>query len=101
MTRLKHFPLALIVLLGVSVVLNVSVLAVGVISAQDTQCGIVESVAYPVDTDVFQLAQRFGAPSPRHNGRYHTGDDWSGGADSMGQPVYAIARGRVTYSSPN
>ncbi len=46
--------------------------------------------------------QDFGAPSPRHQGRYHTGEDWYGGrGTTYGTPVHAIADGLVTYSSPN
>lgn len=64
-------------------------------------CGLVAAVQPPVDAAVFRLVQRFGVPSPRHQGRYHTGEDWYGGRGaSYGQPVRAIAAGRVTYSSP-
>lgn len=65
------------------------------------QCAIADAITFPVDTSVFKLVQDFGAPSPRHQGRYHTGEDWYGGRGvSLGQPVHAIANGRVTYSSP-
>lgn len=68
------------------------------------QCGVVDSLSYPVDTSVFRLAQDFGAPSPRHQGRYHTGEDWFMGRRAenygVGLPVYAAASGRVTFSSP-
>jgi hypothetical protein len=70
------------------------------VSAQD-QCGVVTSVAFPVDPSAFHIAQDFGVPSPRHQGRYHVGEDWYGGrGTSHGQPVRAIADGRVTYSAP-
>ena len=49
----------------------------------------------------FQIVQDFGAPSPRYQGRYHTGEDWYGGRDSYGTHVRAIANGQVTFSSPN
>lgn len=66
-----------------------------------SDCGIATRFDYPIDTARFQLAQDFGAPSPRHQGRYHTGEDWYGGRDaSLGQPVRAAADGRVTYSYP-
>ncbi len=69
--------------------------------AQD-QCGFVTQIAFPVDRTVFQLVQDFGVPSPRHQGRYHTGEDYYGGRGvSFGLPVYAIAAGRVTYSAPD
>lgn len=62
-------------------------------------CGVVDSFSYPVDTTVFRLAQGFGVASPRHQGRFHTGEDWYGGPDYVtGTPVRAAARGRVTYS---
>lgn len=66
------------------------------------QCGFADAINYPVDTNVFHLAQNFGAPSPRHQGRYHTGEDWFGGRANnyaYGTPVRAAAAGRVTYSS--
>jgi murein DD-endopeptidase MepM/ murein hydrolase activator NlpD len=66
-----------------------------------TPCPPVERVDYPVDTAAFRRVQGYGAPSPRHQGRYHTGEDWSGPrGESYGQPVRAIASGRVTYSFP-
>jgi hypothetical protein len=70
-------------------------------SAQ-AQCGFADTMEFPVDTTVFRLVQNFGAPSFRHQGRYHTGEDWYGGRGaSYGQPVRAAAAGRVTFSSPN
>ena len=67
--------------------------------AQD--CGIADSIQYPVDTNNFTLVQDFAISSPRHQGRYHTGEDWYGGRNqSYGQPISAAARGRVTYSYP-
>ncbi len=66
------------------------------------QCGVVDSLQYPVDTSLFTLVQNFGVASVRHQGRYHTGEDWYGGrGSSRGQPVRAVARGRVTYAAPN
>ncbi|HEX2623302.1 MAG TPA: peptidoglycan DD-metalloendopeptidase family protein, partial [Phototrophicaceae bacterium] len=66
-----------------------------------TQCDLAEAVSYPFDTSQFRLAQAFGSPSPRHQGRYHTGEDWFAGRDNtLGTPVHAIAAGRVTYSFP-
>jgi hypothetical protein len=66
-----------------------------------SQCGIVDGIGFPVDRAAFQIVQDFGAPSGRHGGRFHTGEDWYGGHDtSYGVPVRAIANGRVTYSWP-
>ncbi len=74
----------------------------GIVPADaQTQCGVARSISYPVDPAQFQIVQDFGAPSPRHQGRYHTGEDWYGGRDSYGTYVRAIADGRVTFSSPN
>lgn len=67
------------------------------------ECGTAASLVYPVDTALFRLVQDFGAPSPRHQGRYHTGEDWAPPRDAVygvGQPVRAAANGRVTYSAP-
>jgi hypothetical protein len=65
-----------------------------------TNCGIVDSVNFPVDPTAFSLMQPFAAANPRHEGRFHTGEDWYGGrGTSYGQPVRAAARGRVTYSN--
>lgn len=69
--------------------------------AQD-QCGVMDAVDYPVDTGVFQMGQAFGVPSPRHDGRYHTGEDWFiGRGATFDQPVRAIGRGVVTLSNPH
>lgn len=70
-------------------------------AAQTTQCGVATSVSYPVDPNQFQIAQDFGAASVRHQGRYHTGEDWYGGRGSYGTYVHAIADGQITFSSPN
>jgi murein DD-endopeptidase MepM/ murein hydrolase activator NlpD len=70
------------------------------VQAQD-QCGIVSTVSFPVDRASFQLAQDFGVPSLRHQGRYHTGEDYyAGRGTTLALPVRAIAEGRVTYSAP-
>nr|AUN37610.1 hypothetical protein [uncultured bacterium] len=70
--------------------------------AQTTQCGLATGISFPVDPNQFQIVQDFGAPSPRHQGRYHTGEDWYGGrGSSYGTEVHAIATGQVTFSSPN
>lgn len=75
--------------------------AITTIYAQ-TDCGAADSIQYPVDTTTFSLAQDYGVPSQRHQGRYHTGEDWHGGrGSSLGQPVRAAARGMVMLSSPN
>ncbi|GAB4513036.1 MAG: hypothetical protein OHK0046_13390 [Anaerolineae bacterium] len=62
---------------------------------------MVEIINYPIDTNTWQVVQDFAVASPRHQGRFHTGEDWFGGAGAtLGQPVRAAAAGRVTYSAP-
>ncbi len=67
--------------------------------AQSSDCGVADTINYPIDTNFFTLSQDFAIASPRHQGRYHTGEDWYGGRNqTYGQPVRASARGRVTYA---
>ncbi|MAS37120.1 MAG: hypothetical protein CL610_24180 [Anaerolineaceae bacterium] len=86
-----------------TILLLMTLLLVSVPPAVAQQCGVADAINYPIDTQVFQLAQDFGAPSPRHQGRYHTGEDWAvSNAENygIGLPVYAAATGRITYSAP-
>lgn len=74
------------------------------IHAQAPSCGYVTDIDFPVDPSVFTIAQDYAAPSPRHQGRYHTGEDWTlreNPPATEGQFVRAIADGRVLFSSPN
>lgn len=65
-------------------------------------CGVVERVVPPVDMTQFRLVQDYAARSTRHQGRYHTGEDYAAGRGvTVGQAVFAIARGRVLVASPN
>jgi hypothetical protein len=85
--------------IGVSL-LYMLLLGIAPVSAQ-TPCAVVDQIDYPIDTNTFTLVQDFAAPSVRHQGRFHTAEDWYGGrGTSYGQPVRAIATGRVKYSSP-
>ncbi len=69
------------------------------VSAQ-AQCGGVQSINFPVDPTFFRIAQDFDAASPRHDGEFHTGEDWTGPrGHTLGEPVRAIANGRVTYAN--
>jgi murein DD-endopeptidase MepM/ murein hydrolase activator NlpD len=62
-------------------------------------CGVVDNMIMPVDTTAFRLVQDYRVSSPRHDGRFHTGEDWYGGRETtFGQAVRAIANGRVTYA---
>jgi outer membrane protein assembly factor BamB len=72
-----------------------------VVHAQETEtsCGVVDSIRLPMD-DIAELARGFddfGLYRERFGG-LHTGFDM--GFDRLGDPIYAAARGRVTYSDP-
>lgn len=68
-------------------------------STAQADCGIVDSIQYPVDEATWVLAQGYAVPSPRHQGRFHTGADLYGGRNtSLASPVRAMANGRITYS---
>jgi murein DD-endopeptidase MepM/ murein hydrolase activator NlpD len=86
----------------VILILMTALLSLGMLPAQaQGDCGIVRSINFPVSPEQFHIMQDFGAPSVRYQGRYHTGEDYYGGrGTSYGQPVSAIADGRVTYSAP-
>jgi len=63
------------------------------------QCGFAEAFYYPIDTNSFQLVQDYAVANQRHRGFFHTGEDWfNGHGGTLGQPVRAVADGRVTYS---
>lgn len=65
------------------------------------QCPVVDRVVSPVDPDGFIIVQDYGVRSVRHEGRYHAGEDWVlPNGTSEGQPVRAVANGRVTYAYP-
>ena len=64
-------------------------------------CGVVEAIDFPLPLDEFQVRYPFGRTSRRYNGMIHAGEDWtSRDGSSLGKPVYAVARGRVTLASP-
>ncbi|MFZ4813455.1 MAG: M23 family metallopeptidase [Phototrophicaceae bacterium] len=65
------------------------------------ECPPATTFSYPVDPNSYSIVQDYGARSVRHNGRYHTAEDWAlPEGNALGQPVVAIANGRVTYASP-
>lgn len=69
------------------------------ISRAQDDCGVVDNIIMPIDTSAFTLIQGFAVPSPRHDGRFHVGEDWySGRGSTYGQAVQAVANGRVTYA---
>lgn len=68
-------------------------------SNAQSDCGIADAFTYPIDTQRFRLVQDYNVPSPRHQGRVHTGEDWYAGRNiSAGEPVRAAANGRVSYA---
>ncbi|MCC6804946.1 MAG: peptidoglycan DD-metalloendopeptidase family protein, partial [Anaerolineae bacterium] len=76
----------------------VAALAMSVV-AQDAPCGVVDALDYPLDISE-TLANRyddFGLFRARFGGR-HTGLDVA--FNRLGEPVYAAARGLVTYADP-
>ncbi len=68
------------------------------------QCGTISSsqqLQYPINRRNFFLINPFSRPNARFDGRLHTGDDWIRfEGDTLGEPVYAIGPGRVTYANP-
>lgn len=71
-------------------------LFVGMTAQAQPDCGYAQQIAEPVDQATFHLVQDFGAASIRHEGRFHSGEDWY--APGAGQVVRAVARGRVMYA---
>jgi peptidase M23-like protein/putative pyrroloquinoline-quinone binding quinoprotein len=76
-------------------VFAVLLIVVGKISAQ-TSCGVVDALDYPIE-GLVPGYDDFGLYRQRFGGN-HTGLDI--GFDRWGEPVYATARGRVTYADP-
>jgi hypothetical protein len=73
-------------------------------AAQTPVCGFTDAVSFPVDPAVFAIVQGYGAASFRHQGRYHTGEDWArrdDPASTYGEFVRAVGDGRVMFASPN
>ncbi len=68
-------------------------------AAAQAQCGTAEAIGFPLDPAAFRIVQDYAAQSARWQGRFHTGEDWSG-PGALGQPVRAIADGRVVVSGP-
>lgn len=91
---MKFQVLLLLLMLWLSLIGSISLS----LSAQ-TSCDPANEWQFPVDPAQFRLVQGYSVPSIRHQGRYHTGEDWYGGrGTSAGQRVYAVANGTVTFS---
>jgi hypothetical protein len=80
-------------------VATAALIASGVVVDAQVTCPAVDRVVPPVDMSLFSNVQDYGVRSPRHDGRYHTGEDWAlTEANAVGQPVRAMANGIVTYA---
>ncbi len=69
-------------------------------------CGVVDILDFPLDPpDAVNIArggQDFGRFRDRYDG-YHAGEDWwgpGGRNGSLGEPVYSIGHGQVTFAHP-
>ncbi|MCZ2097749.1 MAG: M23 family metallopeptidase, partial [Anaerolineae bacterium] len=69
------------------------------VAAQDAPCGVVDALDYPLDISetLDNRYDDFGLFRARFGGR-HTGLDVA--FNRLGEPVYAAARGLVTYADP-
>lgn len=66
-------------------------------------CGVVDTLDFPAgppDGAGYNARWSFGRYSSRYNG-IHTGEDWvRNSGNSLGEPVYSIGHGTVTYAQP-
>jgi murein DD-endopeptidase MepM/ murein hydrolase activator NlpD len=74
-------------------------------SQDDTRCGIVDLLDFPLNPPDGDGVARGGTDFGVYRGRYeqyHTGEDWwlGRGRSNFGAPVYSIGHGRVTYAAP-
>ncbi len=72
--------------------------------AYGAPCGLVDTFDFPLDPPHAEQANGgfgFGAYNNRYE-KYHAGEDW-GFPDipNLGEPVYSIGHGSVTYAAPN
>ena len=65
--------------------------------AQEARCGIVDSMGMPLEAGIVDGYDDFARYRARFGGN-HTGLDI--GFDYWGEPVFAAARGGVTYADP-
>jgi outer membrane protein assembly factor BamB len=91
----RWFVTALLVLILLTLLVGIP--APTARAQNDTPCGVVDSIDYPIDGMSIDYDD-FGMYRAVFNGR-HTGIDMAFGR--YGDPVRAAARGRVTYSDPN
>ncbi len=69
-----------------------------------TRCGEVDTLDFPMDPpDAARFARGgrdFGVFRSRYD-KYHAGEDWWKSGGVLGEPVYSIGNGRITYAQPN
>ncbi|MEM8858240.1 MAG: M23 family metallopeptidase [Chloroflexota bacterium] len=69
-----------------------------------TSCGEVDTFDFPMDPPNAHSYQRsgrdFGVFRARYD-KFHAGEDWWRSGGVLGEPVYAIGNGRITYAQPN
>ena len=68
-----------------------------------SRCGTVDTLDFPMDPpdgDQFSRSgSDFGVFRSRYD-KYHAGEDWWQRGGALGEPVYSIGHGRVTYAQP-
>lgn len=69
------------------------------LAQDDTNCGVVDAIGFPISdsVEIDEGYDDFGLYRQRFGG-LHTAIDI--GFERQGDPIYAVARGRVTYSNP-
>ncbi|MEM9773607.1 MAG: peptidoglycan DD-metalloendopeptidase family protein [Chloroflexota bacterium] len=69
-----------------------------------TSCGEIDTMDFPMDPPNALNYQRggrdFGVFRARYD-KFHAGEDWWRSGGVLGEPVYAIGNGRITYAQPN
>ncbi|MBN1890071.1 MAG: peptidoglycan DD-metalloendopeptidase family protein [Thermoflexales bacterium] len=73
-----------------------------VVARPGAPCGVVDLLDFPLsppDAPNVRGGDDYGVHRERFNG-YHAGEDWGIRGGSLGQPVYSIGHGQVTYAEP-
>lgn len=74
------------------------------VSQTGARCGLIDSLDFPMrppDGEGTRGGDDFGIYRERYQG-LHAGEDWSlARGRSMGEPIYSIGHGMVTYAQPN
>ncbi|MEM7347911.1 MAG: peptidoglycan DD-metalloendopeptidase family protein, partial [Chloroflexota bacterium] len=68
-----------------------------------TRCGTVDTFDFPMDppngNQFGRSGSDFGVFRSRYD-KYHAGEDWWQPGGALGEPVYSVGHGRVTYAQP-